>query len=76
MRRCQAANPVTDELLSVQPSGHPWSISPKRGFKIRTGIEQAAPRLEIERSRREIRYDHRTAAIAKGCWFTRKPFCR
>jgi len=63
IRRCQAANPITGEPLSVQPAGHPWSISPKRGFKFRASTKEPSPGLEVPRSRREIRYDHRAAAI-------------
>lgn len=65
IRRCQAANPVTREALSVHPAGHPWSISPKRGFKLRASSEESSPSLEVARSRREIRYDQRAAAIGR-----------
>lgn len=65
IRRCQAANPVAGEPLSVHPAGHPWSISPKRGFKFRASTEESSPGLEVPRSRREIRYDHSAAAIGR-----------
>jgi hypothetical protein len=65
MRRCQAANPVTREALSVHPAGHPWSISPKRGFKFRVPGQKPSPGNEIEGTWREIRYDQSDAASGR-----------
>lgn len=65
IRRRQAANPVTREALSVQPAGHPWSISPKRGFKLRVSSEQSPPGAKVEGTWREIRYDQIAAAMGR-----------
>lgn len=42
-RRSQRANPVTGEALSVQPSGHPISISRNSGFEVRAAQEDVGP---------------------------------
>jgi len=47
IRRSQGANPVTGEALSVHPSGHPISISRKRGDKPRVAQEHVGPGCNV-----------------------------
>ncbi len=46
-RRSQRANPVTGEALSVQPSGHPISISRNSGFEVRAAQEDVGPSRNV-----------------------------
>lgn len=55
MRSSQAANPITGEVGSVHPIGHPIIISPKRGFKAIVNPEDASPGVKVTRTGGEDR---------------------
>lgn len=55
MRCSQGDNAVAGEAQSVQPVGHPISISRKRGFKARLPVEDSPPCFKVAWTGREER---------------------